>query len=79
MKMKGTRWWFGGMVILFGGVFTVSGQLFGRSSSLGVDLADLDLDGDLDAFVANTGPGLTGTNKVFSMTARTFSMTAGKA
>jgi subtilisin-like proprotein convertase family protein len=37
------------------GVFRDSGQELGSSASLGVALADLDGDGDLDAFVANSG------------------------
>lgn len=35
--------------------FVDSGQLLGNSDSYGVELGDLDSDGDLDAFVANAG------------------------
>ena len=38
------------------GVFWFSGQLLGNSSSEGVSLADVDGDGDLDAWVSNSGP-----------------------
>lgn len=36
------------------GLFTDSGQLLGNAASINLALADLDTDGDLDAFVANT-------------------------
>ena len=38
------------------GVFWFSGQLIGNSISEGVTLADVDGDGDLDAWVSNSGP-----------------------
>jgi hypothetical protein len=38
------------------GYFTYSGQGMGTANSYGVDLGDMDLDGDLDAFVSNAGP-----------------------
>ena len=37
------------------GIFTDSGQLLGSANSINLVLGDLDSDGDLDAFVANTG------------------------
>ena len=50
------------LVLLFGfiasssyGEFTDSSQSLGSSESLGVELGDVDGDGDLDAFVANDG------------------------
>ena len=43
------------------GTFTDSGQALGSSKSYGVELGDVDDDGDLDAFVANYGQG----NKVW--------------
>jgi len=44
------------------GVFSDSGQSLGSSSSQSVALGDLDVDGDLDAFVANHGANMVWVN-----------------
>ena len=42
-------------VLAADGIFTDSGQALGNGHSYGVELGDLDNDGDLDAFIANIG------------------------